>query len=289
MLTQTVTQPTLTLRPEPTVVQEEEDIAKFDYGPPPPTFEDKHEERKYLKERLALAYRVLSRECNPEGSAGHLSVRDPVDPACFWVNPFGLHFSRMTASDLLLVDHAGRVVGGGRRGKQTYNAAAFVIHSAIHEARPDVAAVVHAHTPHGKAFSTLGRSLPFYTQDSAVFWNDCALYAAHGGVVLSAKESGEIVGALGKKKTVILQNHGLLAAGGSIESAVAWFMLLENECRCVLAAESAAAMTGRPPVTISPSVAEFTWRETGSEEAGRFEALPFFDLVEEESGGAYRD
>jgi ribulose-5-phosphate 4-epimerase/fuculose-1-phosphate aldolase len=84
---------------------------------------------------------------------------------------------------------------------------------------------VHAHTPHGKAFSTLGRPLPYYTQDSAVFWDDCALYAAHGGVVLSARESGEIVAALGAKKSAILQNHGLLAAGGCIESAVAWFML----------------------------------------------------------------
>jgi ribulose-5-phosphate 4-epimerase/fuculose-1-phosphate aldolase len=224
MLTQTITQPTLTLRP--TVdSQADEPIAKFDYGPGAPVFTDKHAERQYLKERLALAYRVLARECAPEGSAGHLSVRDPVDPSCFWVNPFGLHFSRMTASDLLLVDHAGRVVGGGREGKRTYNAAAFVIHSAIHEARPDVAAVVHAHTPHGKAFSTLGRPLPYYTQDSAVFWDDCALYAAHGGVVLSARESGEIVAALGAKKSAILQNHGLLAAGGCIESAVAWFML----------------------------------------------------------------
>lgn len=131
----------------------------------------------------------------------------------------------MTASDLLLVDHAGRVIGGGRPGKQTYNAAAFVIHSAIHTARPDVHAVVHAHTRHGKAFSTLGRELPLYTQDSAVFYNDCALYAAHGGVVLSSKESGEIVAALGGKKAAILQNHGILSTGGCVESAVAWFML----------------------------------------------------------------
>lgn len=106
MTTQTVTQPTLTLRPSPSygvpsaaspsagtggpAPVEDEDIAKFDYGPPPPTFEDKHEERAYLKERLALAYRVLARECKPEGAAGHLSVRDPVDPECFWVRTHNL-------------------------------------------------------------------------------------------------------------------------------------------------------------------------------------------------------
>ncbi|WVQ82240.1 hypothetical protein IAT38_004368 [Cryptococcus sp. DSM 104549] len=270
------------------IINNPAEVLSFDFGPPPPTFTDKYEEREYVKERLALAYRVMAREGLCEGASGHLTSRDPVDRTSFWVNPYGLHFSRMTASDLLLIDHSGRIIAGGHPSRQRYNSAAYVIHSAIHAARPDVDSVCHAHSPHGKAFSTLGRQLPFYTQDSAVFYGDLAVYKAHGGVVLSSKESGEIVEALGEKKAIILQNHGLLTAGGCIESAVAWFMLLENECRCVLMAEAAAAMTGTRPISLTPEVAEFTWKETGFEAAGRFEAMPFFDLVEEECGGAHR-
>jgi ribulose-5-phosphate 4-epimerase/fuculose-1-phosphate aldolase len=78
-----------------------------------------------------------------EGASGHLTSRDLVDPSSFWVNPYGLHFSLMTSSDLLLVSHAGVVLSGGHPSRQKYNAAAWVIHSAIHSARPDVQSVVH--------------------------------------------------------------------------------------------------------------------------------------------------
>lgn len=160
-----------------------------------------------------------------EGASGHLTSRDPINPDCFWVNPYGLHFSRMTASDLLLVDHEGNIVEGGKPERQIYNSAAFVIHSAIHAARPDVVSAVHAHSPAGKAFSTLGRELPFYTQDSATFYNDIGLYAEHGGIVLDSNEGQEIVKSLGKRKALVMQNHGIMSVGGCIESAVAWFYL----------------------------------------------------------------
>lgn len=131
----------------------------------------------------------------------------------------------MTASDLLLVNHQGDIVGGGKPERQIYNSAAFVIHSAIHAARPNVHSAVHAHSPAGKAFSTLGKPLPFYTQDSATFYNDIGLYASHGGVVLDSKESQEIVDHLGHCKALVMQNHGIMTVGGSIESAVAWFYM----------------------------------------------------------------
>ncbi|ORY27121.1 class II aldolase/adducin domain-containing protein [Naematelia encephala] len=240
------------------ILQDSPASLSFDFGPPPPEFTDKYAERQHIKERLALAYRVLAREGLCEGASGHLTSRDPVNRDCFWVNPYGLHFSRLTASDLLLVNHQGRIIAGGKRDRQRYNAAAFVIHSAIHAARPDVDSVCHAHSPSGKAFSTLGRNLPFYTQDSAVFYEDISLYAAHGGVVLSSSESAEIVKTLGTKKAMILQNHGLLTVGGCIESATAWFMLLENECKCALTAEAAAALTGVRPISVLPEVAQYT-------------------------------
>lgn len=136
-----------------------------------------------------------------------------------------MHFSLITASDLLLVDHEGKVIMGGKPGRQRYNAAAFTIHKAIHEARPDVDSVCHAHSPWGKPFASTGRELPMYTQDATMFYEDHAVYRSFGGVVLSDEESAAIVAAIGTKKALILQNHGLLTVGTSIESAVGWFIV----------------------------------------------------------------
>lgn len=131
----------------------------------------------------------------------------------------------MTASDLLLIDHNGKIVMGGKPHRQRYNSAAFIIHKAIHEARPDVNSVCHAHSPWGKPFAAQGRELPMYTQDATIFYEDHAVYKDFGGVVLSEEESAAIVGAIGGNKALILQNHGILTVGGCIESAVGWFIV----------------------------------------------------------------
>ena len=131
----------------------------------------------------------------------------------------------MTASDLLLIDADGKIVLGGKPNRQRYNSAAFVIHKAIHEARPEVNSVSHAHSPWGKPFAAQGRELPMYTQDAAMFYEDHAVYKDFGGVVLSEDESNSIVKAIGRNKALILQNHGILTVGGCIESAVGWFLV----------------------------------------------------------------
>src|SRR3954449_6284573 len=81
--------------------------------PSPPRFVDKYEEREYLKGRLALAFRIFGKYGFDEGVAGHITLRDPVDPHTFWVNPFGVAFSMIKKSDLILVDHTGKVIDGG--------------------------------------------------------------------------------------------------------------------------------------------------------------------------------
>ena len=86
----------------------------------PPVFTDKHEERKYLKHRLALAFRIFAKFGFSEGVAGHITLRDPVDPTSFWVNPFGMHFSLIKDDDLIRVDHDGKVVDGGRNRRLNY-------------------------------------------------------------------------------------------------------------------------------------------------------------------------
>jgi hypothetical protein len=158
--------------------------------PHPPVFTDKLKEREYLKGRLAAAFRIFGKNGYDEGVAGHITIRDPVDPETFWVNPFGVAFSHINASDLLHVDHAGKVINGGK--VRLLNTAAYMIRerrlclklkanrslgliaretdSAVHAARPDVACAAHSHSIYGRTFCTLGRELDITTQDSCAFY-----------------------------------------------------------------------------------------------------------------------
>lgn len=165
---------------------------------------------------------------------------------------------------------------------------AFMIHSAVHEARPDINCVAHSHSIHGRAFSTLGRNLDITTQDSCAFYNDIAHYDSFGGVVLGPAEGANIAKALGQKKAAILANHGLLTCGTSIESCVFWFMSLEKCCRVQLLADAAAAGRGGETVKVSADEAEFTYKTVGSEIAGWFSARPTFDLMEQTTGVDYK-
>ena len=132
----------------------------------PPTFETVEEERHYRKTHLAGALRTFGRFGFSEGVAGHITVRDPEFPDHFWVNPFGMSFRHIRQSDLILVNHDGDVV----YGTKPVNRAAFVLHAAIHAARPDVIAAAHAHSPYGKSFSSLGIPLAPITQDACIFY-----------------------------------------------------------------------------------------------------------------------
>ena len=134
-----------------------------------PSFEDKYQEREYLKGRLAAAFRIFGQKGFDEGVAGHITLRDPVEPHTFWVNPFGLAFSLMKASDLIQVDHSGNIVGGPKN--RLLNVAAFMIHSAIHMARPDVDCAAHSHSIYGRTFCTLGKPIDIISQDSCAFHN----------------------------------------------------------------------------------------------------------------------
>jgi hypothetical protein len=134
---------------------------------------------------------------------------------CFWVNPFGRAFSLITKSDLILVDHSGKVIDGGEN--RLLNTAAYMIHAAIHEARPDVICAAHSHSIYGRTWCSLGRKLDTLTQDSCAFHDDHVLYESFNGVVLAEKEGKDIAACLGGKKAALLQNHGLLTVGGSVE------------------------------------------------------------------------
>jgi len=259
--------------------------AQLQKFPSPPTFQDKYAEREYLKGRLALAFRIFGKLGFDEGVAGHITLRDPVDPHAFWVNPFGVAFSLIKSSDLILVDHSGKVVDGGP--VRLLNTAAYMIHAAIHKARPDVLCAAHSHSIHGRAFCTLGKELDITTQDSTAFYNDHVVYQQFNGVVLAEEEGHNIARTLGNKKAALLRNHGLLTVGQTIEAAVFWFCSLEKCCHAQLMADAAAGGRGIETVKINEEDAAFTYKSVGTPRSGWFSAKPAFDVMAKEAGDEY--
>src|SRR3954465_5381696 len=236
----------------------------------PPTFESVEEERLYRKQRLAAAFRLFSRFGVGEGGAGHITARDPELTDHFWVNPFAMHFSQIRVSDLILVNHKGDVVEGDR----PVNTAAFVIHSQVHAARPDVVAAAHSHSTYGKTWSSLGRLLDPLTQDVCAFHGDHALFDDYTGVVLDTEEGKRIAHALGEHKAVILRNHGLLTTGHSVEEAAWWFVSMDRSCQAQLLAEAAGT-----PILIDPEMAAITHGQVGSHISGHVSFSPMYQWI----------
>ncbi len=198
---------------------------KAQFGPP--EFNDPKDHRTYLKQRLAASFRLFAYYGFDDGLAGHITARDPIDKDTFWVNPLGKHFSNMCSSDLVRLNHHGDIV----EGQALVNTAAFMIHSTIHAAKPDVNAVAHAHSKYGKAWSTQGRLLEPTTQDACLFFEKHCLFSAFSGVVHEVSEGEVIVGSMSDDDiAIILQNHGLLTLGANVDIAVATFVQLERAC-----------------------------------------------------------
>jgi ribulose-5-phosphate 4-epimerase/fuculose-1-phosphate aldolase len=234
-------------------------------------------ERLYRKQRLAAGYRLFARYGFDMGGAGHITARDPELTDHFWVNPAGVHFSRITVSDLMLVSHEGEIVQPPANAKPRLNRAAFAIHSELHKARPDVVSAAHSHSLYGKAWSALGELLEPLTQDSAAFYDDHSIFREFSGVVLDTSEGEKIAVALGHRKAVILQNHGILTVGGSVEAAVWRYLAFENACQVQLLAQAAGKTKPMPD-----DVARHTAGQIGTEIGGVFSFQPYWDVVSEE-------
>jgi len=236
----------------------------------PPSFDDLVDERAERKHKLAAALRIFGRFGFDEGVAGHFTVRDPERTDHFWVNPFGRSFKQMRIKDLILVNHSGEIV----EGNGLLNQAAFAIHSQIHKNLPHVTAAAHTHSLYGKAWSSLGRLLDPITQDSCAFYNDHVLFNDFTGVVLDTSEGERISAALGTKKAAILQNHGLLTVGKTVDEVAWWYITMERTCQAQLLAEAAGE-----PVKIRDDVAELTSKQIGQPQGGYFSFKPLYDVL----------
>ncbi|KAJ5294637.1 hypothetical protein PENANT_c006G05855 [Penicillium antarcticum] len=198
------------------------EVKKLHYIPRPA---NKEAERKWLLEQRAGAFRIFAKLGFSDGSSGHISLRDPIDPRTFGLNP---------------VDEEGNPVAGADK---PVNAAGFIIHSAIHQRRPDIHAACHMHSPYGRGWSTFGRGIDMFSQDSCMFYDDLSVYPAFGGVVFAEEEGqqrlAEFLGP--KNKNLIMQNHGLLTAGGTVAEGAAFFIALERACQTQLLVEASTA------------------------------------------------
>jgi ribulose-5-phosphate 4-epimerase/fuculose-1-phosphate aldolase len=241
--------------------------------PEPPTFASVAEERLHRKQRLASAFRLFAKFGFSEGVAGHITARDPELTDHFWVNPFGMHFAHVRVSDLLLVNENGVVVEGDR----PVNEAAFAIHSRLHMARPDVIAAAHAHSLYGKTWSTLGRLLDPITQDACAFYEDHSLFQDYSGVVYELSEGDRIAEALGHRKAVILQNHGMLTVGSTVDEAAWFFISMERSCQSQMLAETVGK-----PIAISHESAVVAQKQVGNARVGWFQYQPLYDLITRE-------
>ncbi len=236
----------------------------------PPQHQDVVAERRYRKERLAVALRLFGRFGFEEGVAGHITARDPEFTDHFWVNPFGMSFKHITVDDLILVNHSGQVV----EGRYHVNQAAFAIHSQVHKARPDVVAAAHSHSVYGRALSTLGELLEPITQDVCAFYEDHGLFDDYTGVVIDVDEGKRIATALGEHKAVILRNHGLLSVGHSVDEAAWWFITMERSCQVQLTATAAGK-----PVPISHENALLTRQQLGNDLVAWINYQPLYQQI----------
>ena len=187
---------------------------------------------------LAAAYRLIDLYGMSDLIANHISMRVPGEPDAFLINAYGLLYEEITASSLLKIDHEGNILAKPDFGSHDYgvNRAGFVIHSAIHMARPEIACVMHTHTWAGMAVSTMACGLLPNTQTAMRFAR--ISYHDYDGVVIDTASREALVGDLGDNNAMILRNHGLLTTGATIPEAFNAMHRLELACKTQIAAMS---------------------------------------------------
>ncbi|CAG9000357.1 MAG: Decarboxylase NovR [Candidatus Celerinatantimonas neptuna] len=195
-----------------------------------------------LRQDLAAAYRLAAMLGWEDTLYTHFSVRLPTKEPRFLINPFGLMFDEVCASDLIIVDMQGHVV----EGHSEYNLAGFTIHSAVHMARSDTHCVMHTHTIAGMAVAACDDGLCMLNQTSAEFFERVG-YHSYEGIAWDLDERQRIQQSLGNHIALVLKHHGLLSVGATVADAFQIMYYLNKACEIQLAAGQMASLS-----TISP-------------------------------------
>jgi ribulose-5-phosphate 4-epimerase/fuculose-1-phosphate aldolase len=198
---------------------------------------------------LAACYRLVHHYRMDDLVYNHISARVPGEEGHFLINAYGMTYDEITASSLVKIDFDGKIVQDSGTG-YGINHAGFVIHSAIHRARHEVACVIHTHTPAGMAVSAMDCGLLPLTQNS-MFFSSVGSHAYEGPAV-DLDEQKRLVADLGERVAMILKNHGLLAVGATIPEAFITMYWFERACqaqvhalttKCTLPAENTIKLT----------------------------------------------
>ncbi len=206
-----------------------------------------------LRVQLAGTYRIFAMLGWTELIYNHITLRLPGPQTHFLINPFGLHYSEVTAANLVKIDLDGNVVD---ESAHRVNPAGFVVHAAIHRAVPDAHCVMHTHTTAGLAVACSKTGLEntnFYSAqiDGMVAYHDFE------GITVRADEGPRLIADLGDKRLMILRNHGLLAVGSTIAQSFARLWTLNRACEIQVA--TAALGPARP---IAPDIAAHCTRDS---------------------------
>ena len=204
--------------------------------------------------QLAACYRIFNHLGWTEMIFNHITLRVPGPEKFFLINPFGLHYSEITASSLILIDLQGNPQ---RETKWPVNRAGFVIHSTLHGAIADVNCVMHTHTTTGMAVACLKDGLS-PTNFYAAQLHGGVAYHDFEGITVEDHERKRLVASVGTKRALILRNHGLLAWGPSVAEAYMTLWTLQRACDVQIAASSAGALN-----PIRSEVFAQTVRESG--------------------------
>jgi ribulose-5-phosphate 4-epimerase/fuculose-1-phosphate aldolase len=207
---------------------------------------------RQLREHLAAAFRLAAQYDWQDQLATHMSLRLPGDEPRFLINPYGLLFEEVTASSLVEVDLDGRLLTPAPYG---INKAGFIIHSAIHRARPDAHCVIHLHTIAGSAIAARAEGL-LPISPGAMYFEGRIGYHDWEGVTVVPEEQARIVANLGDRPALILRNHGTLTVGRSVGEAFERMYVLEKACRIQVAAQASGAALVVPPRASIESVFE---------------------------------
>ena len=215
-----------------------------------------HPDEQKLRIELAACYRVFAMLGWTEMIYNHITVRLPPSVAGgerqFLINPFGLHYSEVTASNLVRIDVQGRVLDGSLH---RVNPAGFTVHGAIHEGLPDAHCVMHTHTTAGTAVACLQGGLQQTNFYSAQL-HDMVAYHDFEGITIHADEAPRLLASIGTRPAVILRNHGLLAWGMTLPQTFAILWTLQRACEIQL-----ATLSMGPAIPIPAPVAQKCTRD----------------------------
>jgi ribulose-5-phosphate 4-epimerase/fuculose-1-phosphate aldolase len=186
---------------------------------------------------LAACYRLVDMFGWSDLLGTHISARIPGEEDAFLINPYGLLFEEINASSLVKVDEVGNILSPT---EYHINPAGFVIHGAIHMARPEIACAIHTHTQAGTSVATQkGGLLPLTQHALAVIAHTG--YHGYEGIATDMSERDRLVRDLGANNVLVLRNHGLLTVGRTVAEAFVWMYRAERACRMQLAFQSSSA------------------------------------------------